>query len=360
MLEKQTITPVLISETALDKTIAKLTPYQTQEPVGKILELLRSSQDSKPNSTEVTEELRRLCAKLHTSASQEPTKTALAEAAYYGLLFLAERNPINTGSDECASVAVDLATFDKIADATRVLTSTGYQFDITTLVKYHNERACKHDEGEDHNVKQLRNPYTGAAFIARDVVQLQACAKTHGLAFQGLGTVESAHFSSHPTTHLGIDTSPPSLDSDSDEDEAIQDTKSSPISINPMQADENKRQLTILRGILNGEIKSGRLLLMSEARSQRSDRLIPSQTASREVREALFIGSPEWREVKFRGEVLTALFGNPQLRQAFEAAQSQIASLHPTYSPSPTTNNPVEVEQVDSSTEIPTRRCSIL
>lgn len=90
--------------------------------------------------------------------------------------------------------AEDPIMSDAIDPADRVVVSTGHQFDINTLIHWHNTRgytggalsAVTPLGGETPNSKWLRNPATNSVFSEKDVAHIQAFCAQKGIAIESL------------------------------------------------------------------------------------------------------------------------------------------------------------------------------
>ncbi len=102
----------------------------------------------------------------------------LPDACHRALLALAEFRPINPE---------DPISFDKINSKKKVFVSTGHQFDIYTLINYHNDRPCRGDLNEEqYNYKQLINPLTNKKFSYMDSTHIRNVAKQKNIEVRSL------------------------------------------------------------------------------------------------------------------------------------------------------------------------------
>lgn len=83
----------------------------------------------------------------------------------------------------------DPITMDVISDDTRVVLSSGHQFDITAFVNYHNERDYRgHALGETDKEKWLINPLTNQKLTVDDELQVLRVAAAQNLQIKNLKT----------------------------------------------------------------------------------------------------------------------------------------------------------------------------
>ncbi len=103
---------------------------------------------------------------------------SLTEAAYTALLAVAEYKPINER---------DPILLTDIEDSAKVYISTGYQFDIETLILWHNGRSYRGSDLKEQDEKRyLLNPITNQPFSKLDSEYIQREAKKRGIEIQYL------------------------------------------------------------------------------------------------------------------------------------------------------------------------------
>lgn len=104
----------------------------------------------------------------------------LVTAIYDTLLALVKRAPINT---------TDFSTGEEITDADKVVVSTGHQFSIRELIRFHNARPSRATLRETDK-KYLLNPFTNQAFAPLDLAHILAIAQEKSLVVPPLKTEE--------------------------------------------------------------------------------------------------------------------------------------------------------------------------
>lgn len=103
---------------------------------------------------------------------------SLTEAAYIALLAVAEYKPINER---------DPILLTDIEDSAKVYISTGYQFDIETLIRWHNQRPYRGSDLKEQDEKRyLLNPITNQPFSKLDSDHIQREAKKRGIKIKYL------------------------------------------------------------------------------------------------------------------------------------------------------------------------------
>lgn len=103
----------------------------------------------------------------------------LGNAILHSLLALAATFPINP-TDSISNQAIE--------ENHRVVVSTGYQFDLRTLIDWHNTRELMDGERKD-KLKELRNPITHEVSPDHDFLYIRVVAADRSIMF--LQNVES-------------------------------------------------------------------------------------------------------------------------------------------------------------------------
>ncbi len=104
---------------------------------------------------------------------------SLSDVAYEILLVLAELKPINE---------IDPITQGEIDENNVVLVSTGHQYNIDSLIDYHNARLYRENLDEYSDSKFLLHPILNTKFDSRDVAHIQTVATEKGIRIQFLKT----------------------------------------------------------------------------------------------------------------------------------------------------------------------------
>jgi hypothetical protein len=147
----------------LDKAIDGLKKFVQYEDVGVILEQLKAIR-KKTYEGDVAV-LRGLLNDLRIR------RALCSQAAVDSLLALAQTYPLNQ---------TDPITFEPIALKNRIVSSTGHQYDLNQLIRFHNIRVRREGEGEG-DVKQLIDPLTNTPFAPHDADYIFEKAKKRGL-----------------------------------------------------------------------------------------------------------------------------------------------------------------------------------
>jgi len=170
---------------SIPESIEQLSKFEEREDVSTILSEISNLETSTEIDEATSESLRSKLSKILSDDTTESVKKdslSLADAAYNALLALAELKPINEE---------DPILLTEIAPGDRVVVSTGHQFDIKSLIKYHDTRDYRGSTLHETSVsKWLINPITNAMFSARDVAHIQSTAATKGILIQNLKTKE--------------------------------------------------------------------------------------------------------------------------------------------------------------------------
>ena len=116
---------------------------------------------------------------------------SIMDAAYSALLTIAELCPLN--SEDV------IALTDTIDPKNLVVVSTGHQFDIKSLINYHNQGSYKSSLGETEGNKSLVNPITNQLFSKKDADHIIFVARQKGIAILDIRTEVSQrmHWSMH-------------------------------------------------------------------------------------------------------------------------------------------------------------------
>lgn len=164
----------------------QLNKFSDKPEVKSVLTLLENLQSQSSDLDKNIETLRtQLNNILNTGKNNHVKKDgiSLADAAYTGLLALAEFKPLFQ---------------DNVPDEHKVIISTGHIFDINTLIKFHNTR--KHSDNtlydvpeETPNSKWLINPVTRTKFNNRDLATIQAIAKKNHVEINSLITADDLY-----------------------------------------------------------------------------------------------------------------------------------------------------------------------
>jgi len=184
-----------VDKRSYKEAIKQLEKFSEREDISAILKILYELESSSGVEDEIIESLRRqLNAILIDKNSDDVTKgdLSLSDASYNALLALAEFSPIN---------ANDPITLDEIDKDNLVVVSTGHQFDIVELIKYHNTRYYRGSSlGESSDSKWLLNPITNAKFSSRDVAHIQSVSEQKGILIQHL-KIERQPVAEHAAAH---------------------------------------------------------------------------------------------------------------------------------------------------------------
>ena len=114
--------------------------------------------------------------------NKDITASALTvfDAVYNTLIALAEFKPLND---------TDPITFDKIKDKNKIFTSTGHQYDINTLIDFHNQRPIGGtDFHASRNNSLILNININQPFSPRDVAHIESFIQKK---IKNLGEIES-------------------------------------------------------------------------------------------------------------------------------------------------------------------------
>lgn len=156
----------------LQKAVSYLTPFNALPQVRDIIELIQFIEKGREIVDNDFEKLRRKIIALNKITIKNPE---LSEVQHYTLLALTAQHPRNE---------TDFATLDeldKVDPKYLVFTSSGYQFDIHSLINSHNGRTPRLDHEqypEWSDERYLLNPYFNEPFNAQDVAHIQAFAQT--------------------------------------------------------------------------------------------------------------------------------------------------------------------------------------
>ena len=159
--------------------VDKLIKFSDQKDIPKIVKDLQNVQALSPDqvSDTVIEDLRKELKGFLSQKNIKKDNGSLADAAYDGLLALAEFKPINEE---------DLITQIQIQKEDKVFVSTGHQFSLINLIHYHNARGpLGITTGETSQSKWLVNPMN-VKFEPMDVAHISAIAKERGITIENL------------------------------------------------------------------------------------------------------------------------------------------------------------------------------
>ncbi len=114
--------------------------------------------------------------------AKEFLPAALLQSAYDKAIELANFSPIN---------AKDPITQADIEPEDKVVVSSGHQFDINSLIAYHNNRQYRDTEFDEYaDAKWLLNPFTNAKFSDLDAQHIQQVAEEKGVEIKYLLVVK--------------------------------------------------------------------------------------------------------------------------------------------------------------------------
>lgn len=154
----------------------KLVVFAEQENVATFQERIQKYLQN-PYDVSLLDSLRNILIKILTAEKElpdNPTEITPASIAHEILLILAELHPTNDKEDDALT---DPVMYTIIPENNRIYTSTGYCYDIDTIVASHNKRNLRTKEGEVES-KYLLDPLTNKAFHPRDTQHiLEFCAK---------------------------------------------------------------------------------------------------------------------------------------------------------------------------------------
>lgn len=158
--------------------IQKLIPFSDKPEVADILDTL-SAIDKETNVELLRSAVKKILL-LDKKNRVMKEGISLSDGAYDTLLALAELKPLNEK---------DLISLESIDEANKIYTSSGHQYDINSLMNYHQTRSLRYSLKEHANKKLLLDPSTNLPFSERDVQHIQAVAKKKGLTvYIGLRT----------------------------------------------------------------------------------------------------------------------------------------------------------------------------
>ena len=162
----------------ISNAIQTLTPFSELEDVMTAIRLLNSLEGPGRIAVKDVVRLRQTLDRIvNTSRPIRKNGMSLPDIAYQALLAVAERRPINDIDDPI--------TFLPIDESCRVVVSTGYQFDIHALIKYHKTRGPRAGSlGETVHNKWLLDPFTNEPFSSRDVAHIYNVALQKGIQLQ--------------------------------------------------------------------------------------------------------------------------------------------------------------------------------
>lgn len=200
----------------LKKAILDLKPFSKHDGIAEILDYLTPFQKNEHLADAEIEGLRK---KLRDILSSEPTLNqhpivtsvdtvenhhffrsffnyarnkdiTVYDAIYNVLIALAELKPLND---------TDPITLDKIKDKNKIFTSTGHQYDINTLIDFHNQRPIGKAEffAIIKNNKPILNIHTNQPFSLRDIAYIEEFIQTKIKSLGKIKSVEEVNKSKH-------------------------------------------------------------------------------------------------------------------------------------------------------------------
>lgn len=166
--------------------LAPLQAFMEDKRISKLLGFIdgSSSLDLENIKQEHFEKLRTELINLLSREQNEANNKPLADAVYNVLLGFAQLSPINSE---------DYFTLESISPDKIVRVSTGHQFDIVQLIKYHTNREYRGSNlRETPTSKFLLNPAINLPFSQRDTQHILDVAKTKGMEIPHLKVNSSA------------------------------------------------------------------------------------------------------------------------------------------------------------------------
>lgn len=157
--------------------IDKLAKFSDKENISKIIEGLQTLKSPNDASDSVIEDLRKGLKNFLSQRNVKKDNISLADAAYDGLLALAEFKPLNKE---------DLITLLEIPKEDKIFVSTGHQFSLTNLIHYHHTRDYRSNLGETYQSKWLLNPFNNLQFDSIDIAHINTIAKERGITIENL------------------------------------------------------------------------------------------------------------------------------------------------------------------------------
>ena len=158
--------------------IQKLVPFSDQPEVADILDKL--SAIDKETDIELLRNAIKKILLLDKKDQAMKEGNSLSDGAYDTLLALAEFKPLNEK---------DPISLETIDESSKIYTSSGHQYDINSLINYHQTRLLRYSLKEHANKKILLDPSTNLPFSERDGQHIQAVANQKGLTvYIGLRT----------------------------------------------------------------------------------------------------------------------------------------------------------------------------
>lgn len=172
------------TDPTLHQLIMRLKKFEASADVLKTLSSLEQLEDFNGDIDKISQ-LRKSLQSLLLSKDNLMESPELKDVTYDILLYLARKWPLN--------VEDPISLLD-IKENEKIVLSTGHQFNIHTLIDYHNSRLYRGSGlGEQANNKWLLNPITNLPINLLDVRHIQKIAHSLGLEIRDLKTADSIY-----------------------------------------------------------------------------------------------------------------------------------------------------------------------
>lgn len=169
------------------KSVAQLQRFLRDQNVAEIINKLTFLELPESCTDEIIASLRNDLQRILLNSQNQQIifgDLSLKDAAYHSLLALAETYPLND---------MDPITLGLILPENRVVISSGHQFDINSLIDFHNRRVMRETETfSDYGPegKLLINPLTNSTFSPDDTIHIKKIAGEHNISIRRSGRDE--------------------------------------------------------------------------------------------------------------------------------------------------------------------------